>query len=88
MIEVHHRNDNKSLIIDIAITLFQTLKDIGSVELCIILEGSSCYRDLLYHHFWNGKELLIACHQTMNEAIVTDVRGYILINILHQQYKD
>ena len=88
MVKVHHRNDNKSLIIDIAITLFQTLKDIGSVEVCIILEGSSCYRGLLYHHFGNGKELLIACHQTMNEAIVTDVRGYILINILHQQYKD
>ena len=88
MIKVHHRNDNKSLIIDIAITLFQTLKDIGSVEVCIILEGSSCYRSLLYHHFGNGKELLSACHQTMNEAIVTSVRGYILINILHQQYKD
>ena len=81
--EVHQGNDNESLIIDIAITPFQTLKDIGSVELCIILEGSSCYRGLLYHHFRNGKELLIACHQIMNEAIVTDARGYILIKKLN-----
>ncbi len=65
--------DTKSIIIDTATTLFQHkgYKGVGLNEIikeCNITKGS------LYHHFPNGKEeLLIACLQSMDEAITTDI---------------
>lgn len=65
--------DTKSLIIGIATTLFQQKGYKGTglneiLKVCNITKGS------LYHHFPNGKEeLLIACLQSMEEAITTDI---------------
>ncbi|WP_301173529.1 TetR/AcrR family transcriptional regulator [Brevibacillus nitrificans] len=64
--------DTKSLIIEQATALFQQkgYKGVGLTEIlkvCGITKGS------LYHHFPNGKEeLLMACLQSMEEAITTD----------------
>ncbi|QGQ45240.1 TetR/AcrR family transcriptional regulator [Metabacillus sediminilitoris] len=65
--------DTKSLIIEIATTLFQQkgYKGVGLNEIlkvCYVTKGS------FYHHFPNGKEeLLIACLQLMEEAITKDI---------------
>lgn len=65
--------DTKSLIIDIATTLFQQKGYIG-VGLSEILKACNISKGALYHHFPNGKEeLLIACLQSLNEAITTDI---------------
>jgi TetR/AcrR family transcriptional repressor of lmrAB and yxaGH operons len=67
--------DTKSLIIEIATNLFQQkgYKGVGVNEIlkvCNITKGS------LYHHFPNGKEeLLIACLQSMEEAITKDINN-------------
>jgi TetR/AcrR family transcriptional repressor of lmrAB and yxaGH operons len=65
--------DSKSLLIDTATTLFQQkgYKGVGVNE---ILKVCNLTKGALYHHFPNGKEeLLIACLQSMNEAITTDI---------------
>lgn len=65
--------DTKSQIIYIATRLFQQkgYKGVGVNEIlsiCDITKGA------LYHHFPNGKEeLLIACLQSMDQAITTDI---------------
>ena len=65
--------DTKSLIIDIATKLFQQ-KGYKGVGLNEILKACNISKGALYHHFPNGKEeLLIACLQSMNEAITTDI---------------
>ena len=65
--------DTKSLIIDIATTLFQQKGYMG-VGVNEILKACNITKGSLYHHFPNGKEeLLIACLQSMNEAITTDI---------------
>ncbi|TJY41766.1 TetR/AcrR family transcriptional regulator [Cohnella pontilimi] len=65
--------DTKSLIIDIATKLFQQKGYMG-VGLNEILKACNISKGSLYHHFPNGKEeLLIACLQTLNEAITTDI---------------
>ena len=65
--------DTKSLIIDIATTLFQKKGYLG-VGLNEILKACNISKGSLYHHFPNGKEeLLIACLHSMNEAITTDI---------------
>lgn len=67
--------DTKSLIIDIATTLFQQKGYIG-VGLNEILKACNVSKGALYHHFPNGKEeLLIACLQSLDEAITTDIEG-------------
>jgi TetR/AcrR family transcriptional regulator, lmrAB and yxaGH operons repressor len=65
--------DKKSLIINIATTLFQQKGYLG-VGLTEILKACNISKGALYHHFPKGKEeLLIACLQSMNEAIITDI---------------
>ncbi|MGE8077329.1 TetR/AcrR family transcriptional regulator [Peribacillus loiseleuriae] len=65
--------DTKSLIIDIATTLFQK-KGYKGVGLNEILKACNVTKGSLYHHFPNGKEeLLIACLHSMNEAITMDM---------------
>lgn len=65
--------DTKSLIIDIATKLFQQKGYIG-VGLNEILKECNISKGALYHHFPNGKEeLLIACLQSLNEVITTDI---------------
>ena len=65
--------DTKSLIIDIATTLFQQKGYMG-VGVNEILKACNISKGALYHHFPNGKEeLLIACLQSMDEAITTDI---------------
>src|SRR3954466_11212212 len=65
--------DTKSLIIDIAASLFQQKGYLG-VGLTEILKACNITKGALYHHFPNGKEeLLIACLQSMDEAITTDI---------------
>jgi len=65
--------DTKSLIIDIATSLFQQKGYIG-VGLNEILKACNISKGSLYHHFPNGKEeLLIACLQSLNEAITLDI---------------
>ena len=65
--------DTKSLIIDIATTLFQQKGYLG-VGLNEILKACNISKGALYHHFPNGKEeLLIACLHSMDEAITTDI---------------
>lgn len=67
--------DTKLRIIDIATTLFQQKGYIG-VGLNEILKACNISKGCLYHHFPNGKEeLLIACLQSMYEAITTDIEG-------------
>ena len=58
--------DTKSLIIDIATSLFQQKGYLG-VGLNEILKACNISKGSLYHHFPNGKEeLLIACLQSMD----------------------
>lgn len=65
--------DTKSRIIDIATALFQKKGYMG-VGLNEILKECKITKGALYHHFPNGKEeLLIACLESMNEAITTDI---------------
>ncbi|WEK54118.1 MAG: TetR/AcrR family transcriptional regulator [Candidatus Cohnella colombiensis] len=65
--------DSKSLIIDIATMLFQQ-KGFKGVGLNEILKACNLSKGSLYHHFPNGKEeLLIACLQSLNEAITKDI---------------
>src|SRR3954464_13953815 len=65
--------DTKSLIIDIAASLFQQKGYLG-VGLNEILKACNIAKGSLYHHFPNGKEeLLIACLHSMNIAITTDM---------------
>lgn len=67
--------DTKSLIINIATALFQQ-KGYKGVGLNEILKACNITKGALYHHFPNGKEeLLIACLQSMNEAITRDIEG-------------
>ncbi|MEH7073869.1 TetR/AcrR family transcriptional regulator [Neobacillus drentensis] len=67
--------DTKSLIIDIATTLFQQKGYIG-VGLNEILKACNISKGSLYHHFPLGKEeLLIACLDSLKEAITTDTEG-------------
>jgi TetR/AcrR family transcriptional regulator, lmrAB and yxaGH operons repressor len=64
--------DTKSLLIDIATTLFQKKGYLG-VGLNEILKACNISKGSLYHHFSNGKEeLLIACLHSLNEIITTD----------------
>ncbi|WP_235753816.1 TetR/AcrR family transcriptional regulator [Psychrobacillus sp. INOP01] len=76
--------DTKSLIIDIATTLFQQKGYIG-VGLNEILKGCGISKGSLYHHFPNGKEeLLITCLKSLHEAITKEIReifeGYSTTN--------
>jgi len=65
--------DTKSLIVDMATKLFQK-KGYKGVGLTEILKACNITKGGLYHHFPNGKEeLLIACLQSLNEAITTDI---------------
>ncbi|MEH7113973.1 TetR/AcrR family transcriptional regulator [Neobacillus niacini] len=65
--------DTKSLIIDIATTLFQQKGYIG-VGLNEILKACNMSKGSLYHHFPNGKEeLLIVCLQTLEDTITKDI---------------
>lgn len=72
--------DTKSLMVDIATKLFQQ-KGYKGVGLNEILKACNISKGALYHHFPNGKEeLLIACLQSLNEAITTDIES------IFQQY--
>ncbi|WP_373895817.1 TetR/AcrR family transcriptional regulator [Virgibacillus sp. CBA3643] len=65
--------ETKSLIIDIATTLFQKKGFIG-VGLNEILKTCNISKGSFYHHFPNGKEeLLIACLQSLDEVITKDM---------------
>lgn len=65
--------DTKSMIINIATTLFQQKGYLG-VGLNEILKACNISKGALYHHFPDGKEeLLIACLQLMNEVITKDM---------------
>lgn len=65
--------DTKSMIIDIATTLFQQ-KGYKGVGLTEILKACNISKGSLYHHFPNGKEeLLIACLQSLNDAITREI---------------
>lgn len=67
--------DTKSLIIDIATTLFQH-KGYKGVGLNEIIKASKISKGALYHHFPNGKEeLLIACLHSLDEAITKDIEA-------------
>ena len=67
--------DTKSLIIEIATTLFQQ-KGYKGVGLNEILKACNMTKGALYHHFPNGKEeLLIACLQSLKETITTDIES-------------
>ena len=66
--------DTKSLIIDIATSLFQQ-KGYNGVGLNEILKSCNISKGSFYHHFPNGKEeLLITCLQSLNKAITTDIK--------------
>ena len=65
--------DTKSLIINIATTLFQQ-KGYRGVGLNEIINACEISKGALYHHFPKGKEeLLIACLQSLNDAITEDI---------------
>ncbi|MDM5334271.1 TetR/AcrR family transcriptional regulator [Ureibacillus composti] len=67
--------DTKSLIIQIATKLFQQKGYLG-VGLNEILKVCNISKGSLYHHFPNGKEeLLIACLDSLNDAITMDIEG-------------
>jgi len=67
--------DTKSLMVDIATKLFQQ-KGYKGVGLNEILKACNISKGALYHHFPNGKEeLLIACLQSLNEAITMDIES-------------
>jgi TetR/AcrR family transcriptional regulator, lmrAB and yxaGH operons repressor len=66
--------DTKSLIIDIATTLFQQKGYMG-VGLNEIIKACNISKGSLYHHFPNGKEeLLIACLKSLDEVITKDIK--------------
>ncbi|MEH7546008.1 TetR/AcrR family transcriptional regulator [Neobacillus vireti] len=66
--------DTKSLIINIATTLFQQ-KGYIVVGLSEILKACDLSKSSFYHHFPNGKEeLLIACLHSLNEVITKDIK--------------
>ncbi|WP_040949448.1 TetR/AcrR family transcriptional regulator [Gorillibacterium massiliense] len=65
--------ETKSLIVDIAIKLFQQ-KGYNGVGLNEILQSGKITKGALYHHFPGGKEeLLIACIETTNAMICEDI---------------
>jgi TetR/AcrR family transcriptional regulator, lmrAB and yxaGH operons repressor len=65
--------DTKSLIINIATTLFQQ-KGYRGVGLNEIINACGISKGALYHHFPEGKEeLLIACLQSLDDAITEDI---------------
>ncbi|KMT21908.1 TetR/AcrR family transcriptional regulator [Clostridium cylindrosporum] len=65
--------NTKSMIIDIATTLFQQ-KGYKGVGLTEILKACDISKGSLYHHFPNGKEeLLIACLQSLNDFITREI---------------
>lgn len=65
--------DTKSLIINIATTLFQQ-KGYRGVGLNEIINACEISKGALYHHFPEGKEeLLIACLQSLDDAITDDI---------------
>lgn len=65
--------DTKSLIISIATTLFQQ-KGYRGVGLNEIINACEISKGALYHHFPEGKEeLLIACLQSLDDAITEDI---------------
>lgn len=65
--------DTKTLIIDNATALFQQ-KGYQGVGLSEILKACDITKGSLYHHFPKGKEeLLIACLQSLKEAITFDL---------------
>lgn len=67
--------DTKSLMVEIATKLFQQ-KGYKGVGLNELLKACNITKGALYHHFPNGKEeLLIACLQSLNEAITTDIES-------------
>ena len=67
--------DTKSMMVDIATKLFQQ-KGYKGVGLNEILKACNVSKGALYHHFPNGKEeLLIACLQSLNDAITTDIES-------------
>lgn len=73
--------DTKSQIIYIATNLFQQ-KGYKGVGVSEILNTCNITKGALYHHFPNGKEeLLIACLESMDEAITTD------IEVIFMQYE-
>lgn len=66
--------DTKSLIIDIATTLFQKKGYLG-VGLNEILKECNMSKGSLYHHFPKGKEeLLIACLHSLDDTITTHMK--------------
>ena len=65
--------DTKSLIINIATMLFQQ-KGYRGVGLNEIINACEVSKGALYHHFPAGKEeLLIACLQSLDDAITEDI---------------
>ncbi|RDW16102.1 TetR/AcrR family transcriptional regulator [Oceanobacillus arenosus] len=65
--------ETKSLIINIATTLFQQKGYIG-VGLNEIIRKCNISKGSLYHHFPNGKEeLLIACLGSLSDTITLDI---------------
>ena len=65
--------DTKSLIINIATTLFQQ-KGYRGVGLNEIINACEISKGALYHHFPEEKEeLLIACLQSLDDAITEDI---------------
>ena len=67
--------DTKSLMIDVATKLFQQ-KGYKGVGLNELLKACNISKGALYHHFPNGKEeLLIACLESLKEAITTDLES-------------
>ncbi|WP_010097173.1 TetR/AcrR family transcriptional regulator [Ornithinibacillus scapharcae] len=66
--------DTRSQIIEIATNLFQQ-KGYQGVGISEILKSCNLTKGALYYHFPNGKEeLLIACLNTMNEAITKSIK--------------
>jgi TetR/AcrR family transcriptional regulator, lmrAB and yxaGH operons repressor len=64
--------DTKSLIIEVSTSLFQQ-KGYKGVGLNEILTACNITKGALYHHFPEGKEqLLIACLQSLDDAITAD----------------
>ena len=73
--------DTKSLIIEIATSLFQQKGYVG-VGLNEILKACNISKGALYHHFPNGKEeLLITCLDFLNEVIMTDACNQLYVQI-------
>lgn len=70
--------DTKSLLVDVATKLFQQ-KGYKGTGLNEILAACQITKGALYHHFPNGKEeLLLACLQSLHEAITADIESIFL----------